>query len=129
MKMRPVETILRIGEERIKENGGGVEFRMYCKHFCKCHIVAPAQQQYSNRFFFKVSLCSPLGLLTCLQVDFVSSVSSSILDFSPVSLKNHQEPVVPATDAHVTDVYVLIVLRKSKYILVGHRPTFVSLSI
>jgi hypothetical protein len=36
-KMRPVETIVRMGGE---ENDGRVNSAMiYCKHFCKCHNV------------------------------------------------------------------------------------------
>jgi hypothetical protein len=45
--MIPVETIPVIvissfiqGEK--KENGGGVEFMIYCKNFCKCHNVPSA---------------------------------------------------------------------------------------
>jgi hypothetical protein len=33
-KMRPVETVLRMGEREIKENGGRGKFKMYCKYFC-----------------------------------------------------------------------------------------------
>jgi hypothetical protein len=43
-KMIPVETIPEIGggKKRIME---GVNLTMiYCKNFCKCHIVPPAQQ-------------------------------------------------------------------------------------
>jgi hypothetical protein len=36
-KMRAVETILRIKGGRIKENDEQGEFKIYCKHFCKCH--------------------------------------------------------------------------------------------
>jgi hypothetical protein len=47
-KMRPVETILGIGEGGIKENGGGVNssliYLIYCQNFCKCHNVPLAQQ-------------------------------------------------------------------------------------
>jgi hypothetical protein len=43
-KMRPVETILGIRGEGIKENGGGVNLGMiylvYCKKLCKCHSVS-----------------------------------------------------------------------------------------
>jgi hypothetical protein len=42
-KMRPVDTIVRMGEGRIKENDGGGEFN-YCQHFCKCHNVPIVQQ-------------------------------------------------------------------------------------
>jgi hypothetical protein len=43
-KVRSAETILRRGR-RIKENDGGVNLtKIYCKHFCKCHIVHPVQQ-------------------------------------------------------------------------------------
>jgi hypothetical protein len=44
-KMRSVETILRLGEggeRRIME--GMNSTKLYCKHFCKCHIVPPIQQ-------------------------------------------------------------------------------------
>jgi hypothetical protein len=47
-KMRPVETIPGIGEERIKENGGGVNSTMiyliYCKNFCTTPVQHPVQQ-------------------------------------------------------------------------------------
>jgi hypothetical protein len=43
-KARPVETVPRIGEGRIKENGGRGEFKTHGKHFCKCHSVPPVQQ-------------------------------------------------------------------------------------
>jgi hypothetical protein len=44
--MVPVETIPRMGEGGIKENGGGGEFNydiywIYCRNFCKCHNIAP----------------------------------------------------------------------------------------
>jgi hypothetical protein len=43
-KVRPAETTPRMGGERVKENGGGVYSTMiYCKTFCKCHNVPPAQ--------------------------------------------------------------------------------------
>jgi hypothetical protein len=41
---RPVETVLRNGEERIKEKDGGVNLiKMYSKHFCKCYNEPPVQ--------------------------------------------------------------------------------------
>jgi hypothetical protein len=44
-KMRPAETIPEMGEEGIKENGGGVNSTMiHCKNFCKCHNAPPVQQ-------------------------------------------------------------------------------------
>jgi hypothetical protein len=44
-KMRPVETILGMGEWEIKDNDGGGEFNYdYCKKFCKYHNVPPVQQ-------------------------------------------------------------------------------------
>jgi hypothetical protein len=45
-KMRPVETVLRIGGGEVKENDGRGEFKLdiYCKHFCNCHNVPPVQQ-------------------------------------------------------------------------------------
>jgi hypothetical protein len=44
-KMRPVETILGMGEGVIKKNDGGVSSTMiYCKKFCKCHNVLPVRQ-------------------------------------------------------------------------------------
>jgi hypothetical protein len=46
--LRLVETILRIGGERIKENDGGDEFKICCKYFCKCHH-AHTVQQYDNK--------------------------------------------------------------------------------
>jgi hypothetical protein len=52
-KLRLVETILRLGEGRIKENDGGMNSnKIYYKHFYKCHSVSPAQQ-YDNNFFKK----------------------------------------------------------------------------
>jgi hypothetical protein len=43
-KMKPVETIPRMGVGRIKENDGGVNSTIiHCKNFCKCHNVPPAQ--------------------------------------------------------------------------------------
>jgi hypothetical protein len=48
-KMRPVETILRMGEG-IRENDGGVNLAMiYCKHFGKCHSVPSGQQNYDDK--------------------------------------------------------------------------------
>jgi hypothetical protein len=29
---------------------------IYCKHFCKCHNVSPAQQKYDNKNFNKMKL-------------------------------------------------------------------------
>jgi hypothetical protein len=44
-KMRPVETVLRMGGEGIKKTDGGINLtKIYCKHFCKCHNVPPVQQ-------------------------------------------------------------------------------------
>jgi hypothetical protein len=44
-KMRPVEAVLEMGRGGIKETGGGVNLTMiYCKNFCNCHNVPPAQQ-------------------------------------------------------------------------------------
>jgi hypothetical protein len=44
-KMRPVETILRMGGREIKENDGRVNLtKIYCEHFCKCDNVPPVQQ-------------------------------------------------------------------------------------
>jgi hypothetical protein len=44
-KMRPVETIPRMGRGRIKENDRGVNSTMmYYKNFCKCHNVPLVQQ-------------------------------------------------------------------------------------
>jgi hypothetical protein len=42
-KMRPVETKLRMRWGGIKENDGGGESKIYCKHFYKCHNVLPVQ--------------------------------------------------------------------------------------
>jgi hypothetical protein len=43
--MRPVETVLRKGEEGIKKNEGmGESNQGCCKHFCKYHNVSPVQQ-------------------------------------------------------------------------------------
>jgi hypothetical protein len=43
--MRPVESIPGMQEGGIKENVGGVNLSIiYCKNFCKCHIVPPVQQ-------------------------------------------------------------------------------------
>jgi hypothetical protein len=44
-KMRPVETIPGIGGGGIKENDGGVDSTMINCENCKCHNVAPVQQQ------------------------------------------------------------------------------------
>jgi hypothetical protein len=41
-KMRPVETLLRIGKKVIKDNDGGGEFNL--STFVKCHNVPPVQQ-------------------------------------------------------------------------------------
>jgi hypothetical protein len=49
-KMRPVETVLRMGGREIKESDGGGESKIYCKHFCKCHNVP----QYSNNTIIKI---------------------------------------------------------------------------
>jgi hypothetical protein len=39
--MRPVETIPGMGGRRIKENDGGDESKIYCKHTYKCYNVPP----------------------------------------------------------------------------------------
>jgi hypothetical protein len=45
-KMRPVETILEIRGGGVKEMMEEVNSAMiYCKNFCKCHIVPP----YNNK--------------------------------------------------------------------------------
>jgi hypothetical protein len=36
-KMRPVETTPGLGGGGIKENDGGGESKISCKHFSKCH--------------------------------------------------------------------------------------------
>jgi hypothetical protein len=52
-KMRPVETILRIGGGGIKENDRGVNSTMtYCKNFGKCHNGP----QYNYNVIIKISL-------------------------------------------------------------------------
>jgi hypothetical protein len=41
-KMRPVETLLRMGGGKIKENIGEVNLtKIYYKYFCKYHNVPP----------------------------------------------------------------------------------------
>jgi hypothetical protein len=60
-KMRPLETILGMGE-RIKENDWGMNSTMvYYKNFCKCNNVPPLQYFFKTsvmqKSFFK-SLCS-----------------------------------------------------------------------
>jgi hypothetical protein len=41
-KMRPVEAILGMGGEGIKENDGEVNSTVtHCKKFCKCHNEPP----------------------------------------------------------------------------------------
>jgi hypothetical protein len=53
-EMRPVETVLRIGGEGIKEDDGGANSTMtYCKHFCKHHNVLPKQRYDYKTIFFK----------------------------------------------------------------------------
>jgi hypothetical protein len=46
-KMRPAENIPGMGWGWIKDNDGGMNSTMiyliYCKNFCKCHNVPPAQ--------------------------------------------------------------------------------------
>jgi hypothetical protein len=41
-KIRPVETIPGMGEGRLMERVNSS--MIYCKNFCECHIVPPAQQ-------------------------------------------------------------------------------------
>jgi hypothetical protein len=41
-KMRPVQTILRMGGEKIKEDGGAGEFKIYRKHFCNMSQCNPS---------------------------------------------------------------------------------------
>jgi hypothetical protein len=44
-KMKPVETIPGLRGGGIKKNDGGMNSTViYCKNFCKCHSVPPAQQ-------------------------------------------------------------------------------------
>jgi hypothetical protein len=50
-KMRPVETIFRMGREGIKD----FKFKrnltkIYCKHFCKCRKVPPGSTELSIFF-------------------------------------------------------------------------------
>jgi hypothetical protein len=43
-KIRPVEIILSLRGEKIKEMDGGVNLtEIYCKHFCECHSASPVQ--------------------------------------------------------------------------------------
>jgi hypothetical protein len=50
--MIPIETIPGMGEGRIKENGGGGEFKYdifaIFKKFCKCHNVPPLSPAIKN---------------------------------------------------------------------------------
>jgi hypothetical protein len=43
LKMRTVETVLRMKEGDIKENDGGGELNIYHEHFYKCHNVPSVQ--------------------------------------------------------------------------------------
>jgi hypothetical protein len=61
-KMRPAETVPRMGRRGIKKNGGGVNSTViYCKNFCKCHIASPAQ--YDNNFFKRLGILTELSIL------------------------------------------------------------------
>jgi hypothetical protein len=42
-KIRPVETILRMGGGLKKDDGRGEFNKIYFKNFCKCHNVLPVQ--------------------------------------------------------------------------------------
>jgi hypothetical protein len=42
-KMRPVETVPGMGERGRENDEGGELTMIYCKDFCKCHNVFPAQ--------------------------------------------------------------------------------------
>jgi hypothetical protein len=42
--MRIVETIPGMRGRGLKENDGGHEFKIYCKHFCKYQNVPPVEQ-------------------------------------------------------------------------------------
>jgi hypothetical protein len=43
--VRPVKTIVSMGEGGIKEKDVGVNLtKIYCQHFCKCYNVLPVQQ-------------------------------------------------------------------------------------
>jgi hypothetical protein len=54
-KMRLVDIILRRRRRRIKENDGEMNLtKIYCKHFCKCHIAHPVPQQYDDKNLFKI---------------------------------------------------------------------------
>jgi hypothetical protein len=45
-KMRPIETIPRMGGEKAKENDGGVNSTMtYCNNFCNYHSVSPVREK------------------------------------------------------------------------------------
>jgi hypothetical protein len=51
-KIRPIESVLKRGGREMKENdGGGDEFKIYCKHFCKHHKGPPVQQKHANKNF------------------------------------------------------------------------------
>jgi hypothetical protein len=47
-KMRSVETVLRLGERRIKENDGRGRTLQRYKHFCKCHNAPPVNNMIIN---------------------------------------------------------------------------------
>jgi hypothetical protein len=53
-KMRPVETVPRMGGGEIKENDEGGEFiviyLVHCKNFCKCHKCTPTQNNNKDCF-------------------------------------------------------------------------------
>jgi hypothetical protein len=49
--MKPVEIILRRGEEGRKRAIKGGESKIYCKHTCRYHNVSPVQLLYANKKF------------------------------------------------------------------------------
>jgi hypothetical protein len=62
-----------MGEKGEKENDGGVNSSMmyliYCKNFCKCHIV-PSAQQYINKTF-KIKKSDSVLLLQLIEITTV----------------------------------------------------------
>jgi hypothetical protein len=77
--MRPMESILRTGSLRIKENNGGVNLTiLYCNQFCKCHYVNPVQQhndkKNKNEAIYHVKHNMELEVVTDISSSWETSI-------------------------------------------------------
>jgi hypothetical protein len=92
-KMRTVETILRIGGRGTKENDGGVNStKIYCKHFCKCHMYP---QYNNNMIIIKVTeyTCAHLSFQAVWEDEIRIIMVPGQLSLGQLSQKSSQDPI------------------------------------